>query len=143
MSRFVYFFFFSILVSTASGQVKYETLQKDSGKVFKQAKLINGSISEQIKNGLQTILNKYKRDANDEAIWEKIRAEADAFLYSYYKNGKLIGVKPEQAYFLQMGLQTMTGQDIAAGKKILLAGIAERKPSEFTIIKIESLSSLK
>lgn len=69
---------------------------------------------------------------------KKIRAEANNFLFTFYKNGKLVGKKPAEAYFVTIGLQSMTAQDIALKKKVLLAGFAEFKPAEFTIIKVET-----
>jgi phage tail sheath protein FI len=126
-----------ILAANTSAQVKYQASLRDSIKVSTPVR-VTTTVAEQIRNGLYAILNKYKTEPNEEATWIKIRAEADAFLYGWFKSGKLLGTKSEQAYFVKMGLQTMTPTDIANGKKIFLAGIADKKPAEFLILTIET-----
>jgi len=58
-------------------------------------------------------------------------------LYSYYKNGKLLGSKTTEAYFVKIGSETMTAAHITNRTIILLAGIAIVKSAEFEIIRIE------
>ena len=125
----------------AASQTVRQALQKDTIKTvrFGQA-AINKPVSalEDIKSGLQNILNKYRKASNDNATWAKIKLEAEDFLYTYFKAGKLLGTTTAQAFYVQIGLQTITAADIADGRKILLAGIADLKPAEFTVIRIES-----
>lgn len=79
----------------------------------------------------------YSNRQNTEATWTQIRSDANLFLYSYFRNHKLLGKKPQQTYFIQIGPQTMTNADISANRRILMAGVAVYKPAEFTIISIE------
>lgn len=90
-----------------------------------------------IKNELEILLEKYRNEKSAEAVWKQIRQEADDILYGYFKRGKLSGTTKNQAYFIKIGLETMTAIDIRNQKKILLAGIAIQKPGEFVMIRIE------
>ena len=59
------------------------------------------------------------------------------FLTLQWRQGALQGAKPEQAFFVKVGLgQTMTAQDILDGRLIIEIGIAMVRPAEFIIIRI-------
>lgn len=67
----------------------------------------------------------------------KIRAMVENFLTLQWRQGALQGAKPEQAFFVKVGLgQTMTAQDILDGRLIIEIGIAMVRPAEFIIIRI-------
>ena len=90
-----------------------------------------------IRNELEILLEKYKNEKSAESVWKQIRQEADDLLYGYFKRGKLTGTTKNQAYFIKIGLETMTASEIRNQKKVLVAGIAIQKPCEFVIIRIE------
>ena len=83
----------------------------------------------------------YVKKPNTLATWTQIKGEAQNLLLGYYRNGILMGSKPEQAFFVQMGNETMTQADIANHKMILKAGIALAKPGEFKVLVIEKINS--
>lgn len=58
------------------------------------------------------------------------------FLFKEWKNGALLGTKPEQAYFVRCDRSTMTQNDIDNGQLICLVGVAPVKPAEFVVIRI-------
>jgi phage tail sheath protein FI len=97
------------------------------------------SLSVEIETGLKKIMDQYRNQPNTEETWTSIRSEAENFLYTYYRKKKLIGNQPKEAYFIKIGLQTMTASDIQANKKILIAGFSEYKPAEFMILTIETI----
>ena len=97
------------------------------------------SLQTTIEKELNTILSAYMKQPNNAATWIQVKAAAENMLYTYFLNGKLMGTKKEQAFYIKMGTETMTAADIAAGKRILICGVALYKPAEFTIIKIEKL----
>ncbi len=74
---------------------------------------------------------------NTAATWATIRQAADNILLQYFRNGKLLGTKPAEAYYIKMGIETMTAVDITAGKMILICGVATVRPAEFKVIRIE------
>jgi len=58
-------------------------------------------------------------------------------LFQLFRQGMFPAQKPEQAYFVRCGRDTMTQADIDAGRVILMIGIALLKPAEFIMIRIE------
>ena len=58
------------------------------------------------------------------------------FLLVQWKNGALLGDKPEKAYFVRCDRTTMTQNDLDNGRLICLIGVAPVKPAEFVIFRI-------
>jgi len=96
-----------------------------------------------IEQRLNLIMDKYVTSPNTSTTWTQIKNEINNLLMSYFRAGKLIGTKPEQAYFTKIGQDTMTSADIAKGKMILLVGIATIRPAEFNLLKIERITTVK
>ena len=97
------------------------------------------SLEDTIKAELDKIVTAYISQPNTAATWAQIKGTAEGFLYTYFLNGKLMGTKKEQAFYVKMGTETMTAADVANKKMILVAGIAVLKPAEFTLIRVEKL----
>ena len=75
-------------------------------------------------------------EPNDANTWVKVRAMIENFLVNQWRAGALTGAKPEQAFFVRVGLgETMTAQDILEGKLIIEIGMAVVRPAEFIILR--------
>jgi hypothetical protein len=75
-------------------------------------------------------------EPNDATTWLKVKGMLESFLYGLWQQGALAGSKPEQAYFVHVGLgKTMTPQDILEGRMNVEIGIAAVRPAEFIILK--------
>ncbi|WP_423126891.1 phage tail sheath family protein [Gaoshiqia sp. Z1-71] len=75
-------------------------------------------------------------EPNDANTWVKIRAMIENFLILQWRAGALAGAKPEEAFFVRVGLgQTMTAQDILNGYMHVEIGMAVVRPAEFIILK--------
>ena len=75
-------------------------------------------------------------EPNDANTWVRIRAMIENFLVQQWKAGALTGAKPEQAFFVRVGLgETMTAQDILEGRMNIEIGMAVVRPAEFIILK--------
>ncbi len=75
-------------------------------------------------------------EANDKNTWVKVRAMIENFLTLQWRAGALAGAKPEQAFFVRVGLgETMTAQDILEGRMNIEIGMAVVRPAEFIILK--------
>lgn len=75
-------------------------------------------------------------EPNDATTWLKVKAMIDSYLYGLWEQGALAGSKPEQAYFVNVGLgKTMTAQDILEGRMIVEIGVAAVRPAEFVILR--------
>ncbi len=75
-------------------------------------------------------------EPNDANTWVKIRAMIENFLVLQWRAGALAGAKPEDAFYVRVGLgQTMTAQDILNGYMHVEIGMAAVRPAEFIILK--------
>lgn len=73
---------------------------------------------------------------NAAATWLQVRAMVESFLRNLWRNGALAGVKPEHAFFVNVGEgQTMTAADVAAGRMIVEMGLAAVRPAEFIVLR--------
>lgn len=75
-------------------------------------------------------------EPNGEALWANVRETVSAFLYAEWRNGALLGSKPEEAFFVRCDRSTMTQNDLDNGRLICLVGVAAIKPAEFVIFRI-------
>lgn len=75
-------------------------------------------------------------EPNDKNTWVRVRAMIENFLTLQWRAGALAGAKPEQAFFVRVGLgETMTAQDILEGRMNVEIGMAVVRPAEFIILK--------
>jgi phage tail sheath protein FI len=73
---------------------------------------------------------------NNERLWANIRQTVSDFLFNEWRNGALLGTKPEEAFFVRCDRSTMTQNDLDNGRLICLIGVAVVKPAEFVIFRI-------
>lgn len=75
-------------------------------------------------------------EPNDATLWLKVKRMIESYLYTLWERGALAGSKPEQAYYVNVGLgKTMTTQDIVEGRLIVEIGIAAVRPAEFVVLR--------
>ncbi len=75
-------------------------------------------------------------EPNDANTWIRVRAMIENFLILQWRAGALTGAKPEQAFYVRVGLgQTMTAEDILNGYMIIEIGMAVVRPAEFIILQ--------
>lgn len=75
-------------------------------------------------------------EPNNETTWAKLKLAVENFLSMSWQNGMLMGVKPQEAYFVKCDRTTMTQNDINNGTLIIEVGVAPIKPAEFLIFRI-------
>ena len=75
-------------------------------------------------------------EPNDANTWSLIKTRIYEFLDRFWKSGALQGTRPQDAFFIRVGLgETMTQDDINQGRLIVEIGMAAIKPAEFIIIR--------
>jgi len=75
-------------------------------------------------------------EPNDANTWVKVRAMIENFLILQWRAGALAGAKPEQAFYVRVGLgETMTADDILNGIMNIEIGMAAVRPAEFIVLK--------
>ncbi|MGN6394800.1 MAG: phage tail sheath C-terminal domain-containing protein [Mucilaginibacter sp.] len=73
---------------------------------------------------------------NDANTWTKLRMMVQNFLTLQWRAGALQGAKPEDAFYVHVGLnETMTADDILNGLLIVEIGMAVVRPAEFIILR--------
>jgi phage tail sheath protein FI len=89
-------------------------------------------IEDSIDKGTQWVVF----EPNNEKLWARAIATITEFLIRVWKDGALMGTKPEEAFFVKCDRTTMTQDEIDNGKLICIIGIAPVKPAEFVIFRI-------
>ncbi len=75
-------------------------------------------------------------EPNDANTWVRVKAMVENFLTLQWRSGALAGAKPEQAFYVKIGLnETMTALDILEGRMIVEVGMAAVRPAEFIILR--------
>ena len=79
-------------------------------------------------------------EPNTISTWVKIQAMIENYLFLKFRDGALAGSKPEQAYYVKVGLgSTMTSIDILEGRLNVEIGMAVARPAEFIVLKFSQL----
>jgi phage tail sheath protein FI len=75
-------------------------------------------------------------EPNDANTWVKVRAMIENFLILQWRAGALAGAKPDDAFYVRVGLgETMTADDILNGLMNIEIGMAVVRPAEFIVLK--------
>lgn len=75
-------------------------------------------------------------EPNDPTLWQRVSLTISSFLDSMWRSGQLSGASPAEAYFVEIGPQTMSREDILNGRLICNIGIAPSRPAEFVIFRV-------
>jgi hypothetical protein len=75
-------------------------------------------------------------EPNGPELWSNVRSTVEDFLFNEFSNGRLLGTKPEEAYFVRCDRTTMTQNDLDNGRMVCLVGVAPLRPAEFVIFRI-------
>ena len=74
-------------------------------------------------------------EPNDASTWVKVKGMIDNFLILQWRAGALQGAKPDEAFYVKVGLgETMTSLDILEGRMNVEIGMAVVRPAEFIIL---------
>lgn len=97
-----------------------------------------------IESSIENSTKVFVFEPNDANTWRSVESMIENFLINIWRNGGMQGSKPEQAFFVKVGLgTTMSRADIQQGRMIIEVGVAPVRPAEFIIIIIvlEMMSS--
>lgn len=89
-----------------------------------------------VEESVKKATEQYVFEPNDANTWVKVRAMIENFLLLQWRQGALAGAKPDQAFYVKVGLgETMTSLDILEGRMNIEIGMAVVRPAEFIILK--------
>lgn len=75
-------------------------------------------------------------EPNDANTWVRVKGLIENFLILQWRAGALAGAKPEDAFYVAVGLnKTMTALDVLEGRLIVEIGLAAVRPAEFIILR--------
>lgn len=80
-------------------------------------------------------------EPNDTTLWVRVQRTISVFLTTMWRNGSLAGASPEEAFFVNIGRNTMSQDDIDNGRLVCIIGVAPVKPAEFVIFRITQKTS--
>ena len=75
-------------------------------------------------------------EPNDELLWARVGRTIRAFLRDMWRSGALVGNTEDQAFYVNIGRDTMSQSDILNGRLICEIGVAPSRPAEFVIFRI-------
>ncbi len=76
-----------------------------------------------------------------EPLWSDVRRAVESFMLMEFREGRLPGATPDEAFFVRCDRTTMTQADIDNGRLICLVGVAPIQPAEFVIFRIAQLTA--
>ena len=94
-----------------------------------------------LKNQLKQIQTGLFFEPNDEVLWVRVQRTISVFLTNLWRGGSLAGTSPEEAFFVHIGRDTMSQDDIDNGRLICVIGVAPVKPAEICNIPYFSENS--
>ena len=80
-------------------------------------------------------------EPNDEVLWVRVKRTLEVFLTGLWRDGSLAGSSPEEAFFVNIGRETMSQDDIDNGRLVCVIGVAPVKPAEFVIFRVSQKTS--
>lgn len=78
-------------------------------------------------------------EPNDTFLWTRVNSTISSFLRDMWRAGALVGETEGQAYFVNVGRDTMSQNDILNGRLICEIGVAPSRPAEFVIFRITQM----
>jgi len=89
-------------------------------------------VEESVKNATE----RFVFEANTANTWIRVQTMIENFLNQQWQDGALAGSKPEEAYYVSVGLnKTMSAQDILEGRMNIEIGMAAVRPAEFIVLR--------
>lgn len=109
------------------------TLSSDSQWKYVNVRRLFLFLEESIDEGTQWVVF----EPNDESLWALVRQTIANFLTTVWRSGALAGTTADEAFFVHCDRTTMTEDDIANGRLIVVIGVAPVFPAEFVIFRIQ------
>jgi uncharacterized protein len=75
-------------------------------------------------------------EPNDYTLWRSITRDVGAFLTRVWRDGALLGLTPDEAFYVKCDAETNPEPVRDAGQVVTEIGIAPVKPAEFVIFKL-------
>jgi phage tail sheath protein FI len=89
-----------------------------------------------VEESVKKATERFVFEPNTANTWIRVQTMIENFLNQQWQEGALAGSKPEDAYYVSVGLnKTMSAQDILEGRMIIEIGMAAVRPAEFIVLR--------
>ncbi|MGE8536173.1 phage tail sheath subtilisin-like domain-containing protein [Chryseobacterium sp. D764] len=89
-----------------------------------------------VEESVKKATERFVFEPNTANTWVRVQAMIENFLDQQWRDGALAGSKPEEAFYVSVGLhKTMSAQDILEGRMIIEIGMAAVRPAEFIVLR--------
>jgi phage tail sheath protein FI len=89
-----------------------------------------------VEESVKKATERFVFEPNTANTWIRVQTMIENFLNQQWQDGALAGSKPEDAYYVSVGLnKTMSTQDILEGRMIIEIGMAAVRPAEFIVLR--------
>jgi uncharacterized protein len=109
------------------------TVSSDPEWKYVNVRRLFNFLEESILKGTQGLVF----EPNDPSLWKRIIRDVSAFLKIQWMEGKIIGNKMEQAFFVKCDEETNPPESMDLGRVVTLIGVCPSKPAEFVIFRIK------
>jgi hypothetical protein len=80
-------------------------------------------------------------EPNDHRLWKRVTRTIASFLTLLWRSGALMGVTPEQSFYVKCDAETNPPEVVDAGQLVCEIGLAPVKPAEFVIFRIGQMAA--
>ena len=94
-------------------------------------------VEQSIKNATNWVVF----EPNNSSLWARVQMAVSAFLENMFRAGMLSGETPAEAFFVDIGPNTLSRDDLMNGRLIREIGIAPSRPAEFVIFRVTQFTS--
>ncbi|SIS59692.1 hypothetical protein SAMN05421786_101399 [Chryseobacterium ureilyticum] len=89
-----------------------------------------------VEESVKKATERFVFEPNTANTWVRVQAMIENFLDQQWRDGALAGSKPEEAFYVSVGLnRTMSAQDILEGRMNIEVGLAAVRPAEFIVLR--------
>ncbi len=89
-----------------------------------------------IERSIQLGTNWVVFEPNDASLWKTIERSVKGFLRIQWREGKLVGAKEEEAFFVRCNEETNPPEVVDSGMVVTEIGVAPSRPAEFVVFRI-------
>lgn len=141
--RLLIFFILQLITVAVFAQDTLQTKNRLPVRINKNTSVLKTkATSFTAKQSVEIKINRFLDSAvqtNNSHFLLSIKSGIENILFQQWRSGMLLGIKPEQAYYVLCGKNTMTTTDIANGKLVVVIGCAFTKPAEFEEMRFERM----
>lgn len=94
-----------------------------------------------VEQSIQNSTNWVVFEPNNASLWSRVKMTISSFLESMFRAGMLSGETPSEAFYVDIGPNTMSRDDILNGRLICEIGIAPTRPAEFVIFRLTQFTA--